>query len=53
MSTINGLIIQYGVDEQAFNELKETCLGKAILFTDRDDWQAEKYILAYRDQYEI
>ena len=45
--------LQYGVDEQAFSELKATCLGKTILFTDREDWQAEEYILTYRDQYGI
>jgi transposase len=45
--------LQYGVDEQAFDELKATSLGKTILFSDRDDWQAEEYILTYRDQYGI
>lgn len=45
--------LQYGVDEQAFRELKASYLGKTILFTDREDWQAEEYILTYRDQYEI
>lgn len=45
--------LQYGVDEQAFEELKATRLGKTILFTDRDDWEAEEYILTYRDQYGI
>lgn len=45
--------LQYGVDEQAFDELKSAYLGKTILFTDRDDWQAEEIILTYRDQYKI
>lgn len=45
--------LQYSVDEQAFTELKNTSLGKTILFTDRDDWAAEEVILAYRDQYKI
>ena len=45
--------LQYSVDEQAFDELKNTYLGKTILFTDRDDWQAEEIILTYRDQYKI
>lgn len=45
--------LQYGVDEQAFDELKATSLGKTILFSDREDWEAEQYILTYRDQYGI
>lgn len=45
--------LRYDVDEQAFEELKKTYLGKTILFTDRDDWPAEEIILAYRDQYKI
>ncbi|MCR4440706.1 MAG: transposase, partial [Peptococcaceae bacterium] len=43
----------YSVDEQAFDELKNTSLGKTILFTDRNDWQAEEIILTYRDQNKI
>jgi predicted component of type VI protein secretion system len=42
--------LQYSVDSQAFDELKNTYLGKTILFTNRDDWTAEQIILAYRDQ---
>jgi transposase len=45
--------LQYSVDEQAFDELKNTSLGKTILFTDRNDWQAEEIILTYRDQNKI
>jgi transposase len=45
--------LQFGVDEQAFTDLKTTSLGKTILFSDRDDWDAEDYILTYRDQYGI
>jgi transposase len=45
--------LQYSVDNQAFDELLNTYLGKTILFTDRDDWHAEQIILAYRDQYKI
>lgn len=45
--------LQYSVDNQAFDELMNTYLGKTILFTDRDDWHAEQIILAYRDQYKI
>jgi transposase len=45
--------LQYSVNEQAFDELKATLLGKTVLFSDRDDWEAEEYILTYRDQYGI
>jgi transposase len=45
--------LQYAVDKQAFDELKTTSLGKTILFSDREDWEAEQYILTYRDQYGI
>ncbi len=45
--------LQYGVDQQAFDKLKATSLGKTILFSDREDWDAEQYILTYRDQYGI
>ncbi len=45
--------LQYSVDEQAFDKLKNTCLGKTILFTDRNDWGAEEIILTYRDQSKI
>lgn len=45
--------LQFSVDEQVFDSLKNIHLGKTILFTDRDDWPAEEIILAYRDQYKI
>ncbi|MDI6879989.1 MAG: hypothetical protein QMD16_11575 [Desulfitobacteriaceae bacterium] len=45
--------LQYKINEQAFDELKTTILGKTILFTDRDDWDAEEIILTYRDQSRI
>lgn len=44
---------QLSVDEQEFDNLKNTHLGKTILFINRDDWAAEEIILAYRDQYKI
>lgn len=45
--------LQFSVDEQSLDELKNTCLGKTILFTDHDDWEAEEIILTYRDQSRI
>ncbi|CAA7603078.1 Transposase, IS4-like [Acididesulfobacillus acetoxydans] len=42
--------LQFRFNEEAFEDLKATSLGKTILFTDRDDWDAEEVILTYRDQ---
>lgn len=45
--------LQFSFNEEAFDELKATTLGKTILFTDREDWNAEEIILTYRDQSRI
>lgn len=45
--------LEYCFDQKAFQNLKDTLLGKTILYTDRKDWNPEDIILAYRDQYAI
>jgi len=45
--------LSYDVDGQALQELSETCLGKNILITNRDDWDDASIICAYRSQYMI
>ena len=51
---IDGFVdMEYCLDNKAFEKLKNTLLGKTILYTDRKDWHPEDIILAYRDQYAI
>ena len=45
--------LSYDVDGEALRELSETCLGKNILITNRDDWDDASIICAYRSQYMI
>ena len=45
--------LSYDVDGEALQELSETCLGKNILITNRDDWDDASIICAYRSQYMI
>jgi len=45
--------LNYGIDENAFELLKKTQLGKTIIFTDRDDMGASEIISAYREQWKI
>ena len=45
--------LSYDMDGKALQELSETCLGKNILITNRDDWDDASIICAYRSQYMI
>ena len=45
--------LSYDMDGKALQELSETCLGKNILITNRDDWDDASIIYAYRSQYMI
>jgi transposase len=45
--------LHYEVDTAALDRLCNTCLGKNILVTNRDEWKDEKIILAYRSQFLI
>ncbi len=43
----------YELDSDSLGELAETCLGKNIIITDREDWDDESIISAYRSQFII
>jgi len=45
--------LNYTVDTDAVHELSNTYLGKNIIITSREDWDAEKIITAYRSQFII
>ncbi len=44
---------QWWIDERVFNRIKRECLGKKILFTDREDWSSCDIIRAYHGQWKI
>lgn len=45
--------LQYAIDTVALSKLADTYLGKNILVTDRQNWDDEKIVQAYRSQYVI
>ena len=45
--------LSYELDSKALGELAETYLGKNIIITDREDWDDEAIISAYRSQFMI
>ncbi len=45
--------IEYGIDDQAFEELKNNRLGYRILMTDRHQWTDEEIISAYHSQSKV
>lgn len=45
--------VEFGIDEDAYNELKRRVLGKRILFTDREDLLNEEIIFGYRGQHHV
>jgi transposase len=47
------LSLAYGVNRQAFQELRKRILGKRILFTDNDSWTDEQIVSGYRGQHHV
>lgn len=45
------LLWKFNVHE--WKKLKQTLLGKSLLFTDRSDWTDEQIVLAYRSQHHV
>ena len=45
--------LSFAVDTAALHELSDTWLGKTILITDREAWDDERIIAAYRSQFLI
>ena len=45
--------ITYGFNQDAWEELQTTLLGKTILFTDNDDWTEARIVRAYRSSHRI
>ena len=46
-------ILTYSINNNSFNELKDTVLGKRILITNRHDWTNQEIILAYQGQSDV
>ncbi len=46
-------ILEYEINAQKKNILKDTILGKRILITSRQDWNNEEIILAYQGQKDV
>ena len=46
-------VLDYKIDGDALHDLSKTYLGKNILITNREDWDATKIITAYRSQFLI
>lgn len=47
------LMLTWSFDEEAFEQLEATELGKRIIFTDRDSWSTGEIVVAYRSQWEV
>ncbi len=47
------VVLEYCSDPDAVDQLKDTYLGKNILVTDREEWDNDRIIRAYRSQYLI
>lgn len=45
--------ISYRIDKRAYQQLKDTLLGKTIIFTDQHSWSNQQIVAAYRGQYDI
>jgi transposase len=45
--------MEYGIDAEKLQQVADTYLGKNILITNRDDWDNDKVIKAYRSQFLI
>jgi len=45
--------LTWELDAAAFDELKETLLGKTLLFTDNEAWSDEDIVTAYRGQHHV
>jgi transposase len=46
-------VLTWRFDDDAWQTLQKTLLGKTILFTDRDGWTDEQIVLAYRAQFHV
>ena len=46
-------ILEYDIDTNILNDIAYTYLGKNILITSRSEWDDEKIIKAYRNQFII
>jgi transposase len=47
------LSLRHRVDRQSFRRLRQTVLGKRILFTDHGEWTDEQIVDAYRGQHHV
>ena len=47
------LRLSYRTDQDALERLRQTVLGKRILFTDNHDWSTDDIVVAYRSQYHV
>jgi transposase len=45
--------LDFWIDEEKFNFIKENCLGRRILITNRHNWSIEQIILAYWGQAQV
>ena len=46
-------VLEYRFDEEAWQQLQRTRLGKTILFTDRDTWSDAQIVKGYRSQHHV
>lgn len=45
--------LQFAIDAEALHRVSETYLGKTILVSNREEWEDERIIVAYRSQFLI
>ena len=45
--------LSYTIDADALKKISETCLGKTILVSTREEWASDRIITAYRSQFII
>src|SRR5260370_23881139 len=45
--------LEYDIDHDVIKQLSDTYLGKNLIVTDREQWDNDQIILAYRSQFHI
>jgi transposase len=54
ITTANSLPqLEVEFDQEAFQSLQTTSLGKSLVFTDRFDWSSDRIVQCYRSQWQI
>jgi hypothetical protein len=47
------IFVEFSLNTNKFENIKDNVLGKSIFFTDNDNWSTETKISAYHSQYHV